>query len=43
MCLLTTYMFMTNMLLWWILDNVPLPLVIEPKILKEALSSGMEI
>jgi len=42
MCPLTTYMFMTNMLLWWILDNVPLPLVIEPKILNEALSSGME-
>ena len=28
---------------WWILGSVPLPLVIEPKILKEALSSGMEI
>ena len=37
MCPLTTSMFMTNMLLWWILDSVPLPLVIEPKILKEAL------
>ena len=28
---------MTNMLLWWILDSVPLPLVIKPKSLKEAL------
>jgi len=30
-------MFMTNMLLWWIFDSVLLPLVIKPKILKEAL------
>jgi len=30
-------MFMTYMLLWWILDSVPLPLVIKPKILEEAL------
>ena len=31
-------MFMTNsMLLWWTLDSVPLPLVIKPKVVKEAL------
>ena len=35
MCPLTTCMFVTNMLLWWIIDSVPL--VTEPKILKEAL------
>jgi len=28
---------MTNMLLWWTLDSVPLPLAIKPKILKETL------
>jgi len=33
-----TVMFMTNsMLLWWTLDSVPLPLVIKPKVVKEAL------
>jgi len=33
-----TVMFMTNnMLLWWTLDSVPLPLVIKPKLVKEAL------
>jgi len=30
-------MFMTNKLLWWAFDSVPLPLVIKPKMLKEAL------
>jgi len=35
-------MFMTNMLLWWTLDSVPLRLVIKPKILKEALQWGFE-
>jgi len=31
-------MFMTNsMLLLWTLDSVPLPLVIKPKVAKEAL------
>jgi len=31
-------MFMTNsMLLWWTLDSVPLPLVIEAKVAKEDL------
>jgi len=33
---LTASMFMTNKLLWWTLDSVPLPLPIKPKILKEA-------
>jgi len=28
-------MFMTNVLLWWTLDSVPLLLVIKPKVLKE--------
>jgi len=40
---LTTSMFMTDMLLWWILDSVPLPLVIKLKIIKEVVSSVMEI
>jgi len=39
---LTTYMFMTNMLLWWIIDSVPLPRVVKPKILKEALEWSSE-
>jgi len=31
-------MFMNNsMLLWWTSDGVPLPLVIKPKVVKEAL------
>jgi len=31
-------MFMTNtMLLWWTLDSVLLPLVVEPKVVKEVL------
>jgi len=30
-------MFMTNKLLWWTLDSVPLPLVTKLKILKKAL------
>jgi len=42
MCTLTMSMFMANMLLWWILDSVPLPLVIKPKILKEALQRRSE-
>ena len=39
---LTTTMFMTNMLLWWTLDSVPLRLVIKPKILKEDLQWRFE-
>jgi len=32
-----TSMFMTNsLLLWWTLRNVPLPLMIKPKVAKEA-------
>jgi len=38
MCGPATIMFVTNsMLLWWTLDSVPLPLVIKPKVAKEAL------
>jgi len=38
MCLPATVMFMTNtMLLWWTLDSVLLPLVVEPKVVKEVL------
>jgi len=33
---------MTNMLLWWIIDSVPLPRVVKPKILKEALEWSSE-
>jgi len=29
-----------RMLLWWKLDSVPLPLVIKPKVVKEASASG---
>ena len=35
-------MFMTNMLLWWILDCVPLPLEIKLNVLKEALQLRSE-
>ena len=36
-------MFMTNsMLLWWILDSVPLPLVIKQKVAKEAMQWSSE-
>jgi len=36
-------MFMTNnMLLWWTLDSVPLPLVIKEKVAKEALQWSFE-
>jgi len=38
MCTPATVMFMTNsMLLWWTLDSVPLPLIIKPKFVVEAL------
>jgi len=38
MCLPATVMFMANdMLLWWTLDNVPLPLLIKPKVVTEDL------
>jgi len=38
MCPPATVMLMSkSMLLWWKLDSVPLPLVIKPKVLKEAL------
>jgi len=37
MCPLPTSMFMANsMLLWWTSSRVPLPLVIKPKVVKEA-------
>jgi len=42
MCLLTTSMFMTNMLLWWKLDSVLLPLLIKPNVLKEVLQWRFE-
>ena len=42
MCPVTTSMFMANMLLWWTLDSVQLRLVINPKILKEALQWRFE-
>ena len=43
MCLAATVMFTANsMLLWWTLDSVLLPLVIEPKAVKEALQWGGE-
>jgi len=38
MCPPATAMFLSNsILLWWTLDSVPLPLVIKPKVLQEAL------
>ena len=48
MCPPDTVIFMTSsMLLWWSLDSVPLPLVIKPKVVKEAASArakfGMSI
>ena len=42
MGLLTTSMFVTNMLLWWTLDSVALRLVIKLKILKEGLQWRFE-
>jgi len=43
MCPPATVIFMTNnMLLWWTLDSVPLPRVIKPKVVKEALQWGCE-
>jgi len=42
MCPVTASMCMTNMLLWWTLDSVPLRIVIKPKILKEALQWRFE-
>jgi len=35
-------MFLTTMLLWWTLDSVLLPLVIKPKVVKEALQLRYE-
>jgi len=38
MCPLTIRpMFVTNILLWWTLDSVPLPTVIKPKVVKKDL------
>jgi len=38
MCPLATSVFITSsMMLWWTLDSVKLPHVIEPKVVKEAL------
>ena len=37
MCPLTMSMFMTDMLLWWTLHSVRLPILIKSKAVKEAL------